>query len=117
MRAQEKAEIGDETGGKSWINESEMRRKERKNERRKTHEKATEWQKSIPFGGHKIRAVECKCYIMNSQRAMTAIQAIILPWMCNEKYPHPSRPRRFPHDWSCWQVRTAAHSVVFGREQ
>lgn len=78
--------------------------KEGKIERQQTYKRAAEWQKSIPFGGHKIRAVECKCYIMNSQRAVTAIQVIILPWMCNEKYPRPSRRRLLPHDWNGWLV-------------
>lgn len=70
-----------------------MRRKERKKERQQTHKRAAEWQKSIPFVGDKIRAVECKCYIMKSRWAITAIQVIILAWMCNEKYPHPSHLR------------------------
>lgn len=69
-------------------------------EREKTREHrdvkgAAEQQKSFPFGGRMIGAVECKCYIINTQWPMVAKQVINLPWMCNGKYSRRSPSRAF----------------------
>lgn len=102
---------------KSRKNESETMRRERKDERQQTRERATEWQKSIPFGGDKIRAVECKCYIMNSRWAITAIQVITLAWMCNEKYPSRPTFSRTSGAVDSWQARTASRRVDIGSDR
>lgn len=94
------------------------------NEGRQRRERAAERQKSIPFGGRRIGAVECKCYIINTQWAMAATQVINLPWMCIEKHPHCFPYKPLPHEWSrCWlaagtdsKVSQGWHSEYFTQD-